>query len=139
MEDATSTEPEEEYPFTEAEFAHRLNTDPTFLERLRSSYEAALALPESPETSELQEQARSALRLLKHQQGLTKAGEAMTQLAGAVQDAQAGHDLPSEKWMRDLCDEAQDNLLDVQEPHRTAFMKQVSVFRAKLDEVYLDQ
>jgi hypothetical protein len=56
--------PDDEPPIDLPAFLHRLKTEPAFAAKMRGHYEAALALPLSPETEELHASARKALATL---------------------------------------------------------------------------
>ena len=111
------------------QFLERLKQDPGFVEKMQARYEAALALPENPETTQLRASAGLALRKLKHYQGTWLAGELLLQARGVIDENR--HDLePADlRRMLALTDEASDHLLDVMEPDRTRFMTMITELR----------
>ena len=126
-------EPDDEPPFTFEEFMFRLKHDPGFAGAMQRSYEAALALPEGPETADMQEAARKGLAVLMRQQGALHAVRLFERVR-ALMETPAG-ERPDIEGMEALTTEAIDHLLDVQEPERSRFMAVATGLRDKFREL----
>jgi len=114
--------PDGEEPHTVKEFLFRLKHDPGFAERMQQHYEAALALPAGPDTEDMQNKARAALKTLKHHQGAWHAMQALQKGQALIEAPRDLHDSELFARLAALASEAIDHLLDVQEPDRTRIM-----------------
>jgi hypothetical protein len=112
------------------QFLARLKNDPGFAPLMQRHYEAALALPEGPDTADMQQAARRALAMLKHHQGAWHAKRLLEEAQGLFDRAE-GEPLDLGR-MEALMSEAIDHLLDVQEPERSRFMAVATGMREKV-------
>lgn len=128
--------PDDEPPLTLPEFLRRLEGEPEFVAKMRAHYEAALALPLSPDTEALHAAASKALRTLKHHQGLVGAKRKIVQAFGLL-ELEEIEGLPEETYAEceRLLDEARDDALDVLEPERTSLMTKIAGVQEALTEL----
>lgn len=124
--------PDDEPPIDLPTFLHRLKTEPAFAAKMRAHYEAALALPLTPETEALHASARKALATLKHHQGALHARRRLAEVAAWLDSGRDQAELPQ---ISALMDEAVDEMLDVLEPERTKYLTRILEMRAALQEL----
>ena len=115
------------------EFLARLKNDPEFAPMMQRHYEAALALPDGPDTAEMQQAARRALATLKHHQGAWHAKCLLEQAQDMFH--RAGEESLDLERMEALMTEAIDHLLDVHEPERSKFMAVATKMLEKVREL----
>ena len=120
--------PDDEPMITLPEFLRRLKNEPEFVAKMRAHYEAALALPDTPDTTAMREAAGKALQTLKHHQGAYHAKERLREAEALMEAMDAAH-LPR---ISELVDEAVDHTLDIMEPERTKFMKAITSIQSEL-------
>ena len=124
--------PDDEPPIDLPAFLQRLRTEPAFAAKMRAHYAAALVLPLTPETEEMQASARKALAALKHHQGALHARQKLAEVSAWLESDADPEELPR---MRVLMDEAVDEMLDVAEPERTKFLTRILEMREALREL----
>ena len=127
--------PDDDDSWSDAEFLAWMRQDPDFHAKMRKSYEAALALPLTPETEELHKQARAGLDILRHHRGVMLCKESVKRIMEVVRAADFIPDPAELRRMIAQADEAMDHLLDVREPERSRMMATLVSVRDNLREI----
>ncbi len=127
--------PDDERPMDVPQFLRRLREEPGFAEKMRAHYEAALALPHSPDTEEMHAAARKALATLKHHQGAWHCKRLLQECLDAMGAPDFGGEPEDYVQLLAKTEEARDCLLDVQEPERSRFVEKVTRLRDEMERM----
>jgi hypothetical protein len=127
--------PDDEPPMDLQQFLARLKLEPGFAETMRKHYEAALALPLTPETEDLHQSASAALRTLRHHQGAVHCQKVLKTIIETVETPGFTPDPDELRGLLAKTEEAVDHLLDVMEPERTRFMTKLVEMRDRLRQL----